>query len=162
MASSPRFPQLPVGARLVSVSGASVCRPGLRYAEIIDTIVGAALPLTLLFDASAAAAASPSKAAKAGRHGVTKRDGFRASVMHNDGCLYSGFLEKQSKLGAWQRRYFEVSGHYLKYFADDRSGAKLLASVDLLKASLQRPPSPPRLERTSLVSNCKVKRSEQE
>jgi hypothetical protein len=33
-----------------------------------------------------------------------------------------GYLEKRTSSSSkkWQRRYFEIAGHYLRYFADDR------------------------------------------
>eukprot|EP00936_MAST-01D_sp_MAST-1D-sp1_P000956 g956.t1 len=70
---------------------------------------------------------------------VTKRYGFRPSVLVNEGAIYSGYLEKQSAMGTWQSRYFEVAGHYLKYYADEHHRAELQASIDIMKVSLPDP-----------------------
>ena len=46
--------------------------------------------------------------------------------------LASGYLEKKSSgaLRKWQTRFFQASGHYLKYFADSRMG-EIKAVADL-------------------------------
>jgi hypothetical protein len=36
-----------------------------------------------------------------------------------------------SQLGAWQKRWFVVAGHYLKYYMSDARSEKLLAAIDL-------------------------------
>ena len=33
--------------------------------------------------------------------------------------IIKGSLEKQSRYGLWQRRHFELHGHYLKYYQDE-------------------------------------------
>ena len=50
--------------------------------------------------------------------------------------LVEGTLEKQSSglRKRWQKRHFEVAGHYLKYYAD-ASKAELKGAVDLKEAT---------------------------
>lgn len=53
----------------------------------------------------------------------TKSD-FRKS-MFDEPCIIKGYLSKKSGgvVKRWQKRYFEVAGHYLKY-ADDQDSIK--------------------------------------
>jgi hypothetical protein len=71
------------------------------------------------------------------RTSMTKRnssEGFRDSVMVTGGDHgLAGYMEKKatgSFRTRWQKRYFEASGHYLKYYADDNK-KELLAAIDL-------------------------------
>ena len=80
------------------------------------------------------------------RASVKDRKQFRASVYDAVGVgggddadkstaveeLASGYLEKKSSgaLRKWQTRFFQASGHYLKYFADSRMG-EIKAVADL-------------------------------
>jgi hypothetical protein len=51
-----------------------------------------------------------------------------------------GWLEKQSSLGLWQRRYFEISEHYLRYYnAQEKDKRQLLAAVDVRLMRVKRP-----------------------
>jgi hypothetical protein len=45
------------------------------------------------------------------------------------GAPLSGYLHKKSRGGSWQKRFFDVNGHYLNYYKD-KSKSALLASVD--------------------------------
>jgi hypothetical protein len=74
------------------------------------------------------------------RTSMTKRnsaEGFRDSVLVAGTSLgdhgIAGYMEKKatgSLRTRWQKRYFEASGHYLKYFSDDKK-TELLAAIDL-------------------------------
>eukprot|EP00935_MAST-01C_sp_MAST-1C-sp1_P001694 g1694.t1 len=57
-----------------------------------------------------------------------------------------GSLEKQSRYGLWQRRHFELHGHYLKYYKSE-SSAKLLAAVDIAQSTVEpsQPTAPEKL-----------------
>ena len=79
---------------------------------------------------TAAKAAATVQGEASNKPGVTKRRDFRQSVMASTGALYCGYLDKLSKFGVWQRRFFETSGHYLRYYPDERR-SELLAAVDL-------------------------------
>jgi hypothetical protein len=66
---------------------------------------------------------------------------FRKSVFVEDGSavLQSGYLQKQSTgvFKRWQKRFFLVSGHYLKYYESEadskgeKSESKLKGTIDL-------------------------------
>jgi hypothetical protein len=47
--------------------------------------------------------------------------------------LHEGYLEKLSQSKRWQKRYFEIAGHYLRYYSDDKSkgAGDLRGGVDL-------------------------------
>jgi hypothetical protein len=49
---------------------------------------------------------------------------------------YEGYLEKDGRNGAWQKRYFEVVGQNLKYYKDYKK-ASLLAAIDLGKIEIE-------------------------
>jgi hypothetical protein len=57
---------------------------------------------------------------------------MRASVTDEAAGGKAGYLAKKSSglRSAWQRRYFILSGHYLRYYRDARCD-ELLAAVDL-------------------------------
>jgi MoxR-like ATPase len=64
--------------------------------------------------------------------------GMRSSVFQQS-ILMEGYLEKQSSgiLMKWQSRYFELSGHYLKYYQnkETKSDETLKGAVDLREIS---------------------------
>jgi hypothetical protein len=51
------------------------------------------------------------------------KKGLRDSVQAQDVILREGWLEKQSSgtFKQWQKRYFRLSGHYLTYYADEKT-----------------------------------------
>ena len=57
---------------------------------------------------------------------VSKRLQHRPSVTATDFALapppMSGWLQKKNRHNMWQKRYFEISTHYLKYYKDERAG----------------------------------------
>ena len=73
-----------------------------------------------------------------GRKSSRKKSGFRKSTFGQD-CQIKGFLEKKSQ-GAfkrWQRRYFEVAGHYLRCAIDDNHIEEdIKSATDLNRLSL--------------------------
>ena len=52
------------------------------------------------------------------------------SSMFGQSVLKEGYLEKESSgmLKKWQRRYFELSGHYLKYYETKEAHAQVQTS----------------------------------
>ena len=54
------------------------------------------------------------------------------SSMFGQSVLKEGYLEKESSgmLKKWQRRYFELSGHYLKYYETKEAQAQVQTSGD--------------------------------
>jgi hypothetical protein len=81
--------------------------------------------------AAAEVAAAEVAAAGAGAKNsvVTKRKNYRKSV-EGSSIVFEGYLEKKSRMKSWQKRWFVVAGHYLKYYQSDTK-AKLLAAIDL-------------------------------
>ena len=67
-----------------------------------------------------------------------KADMSRQSVFKQP-VLKEGYLEKQSSglMKKWQSRYFELSGHYLKYYEkkEGKSDDTLKGAVDLKEVS---------------------------
>ena len=82
--------------------------------------------------AAEAAAAPPSTVTKGG-----KRANYRASVFQpSHAVTCSGWLDKKGKmLAGWQRRWFQVAGHYLTYRSSE-SETDLKASVDLANVTV--------------------------
>ena len=88
-------------------------------------------------DAAAAAAAAAAEAEAAPPTTVTKRANYRASVFQpSHAVTCSGWLDKKGKmLAGWQRRWFQVAGHYLTYRSSE-SETDLKASVDLANVTV--------------------------
>ena len=62
---------------------------------------------------------------------MKKRQRQRPSVLVH-ATLLSGPLEKQSKLGLWQPRFFELAGHYLRYYSNAQQ-TEVLDAIDLMR-----------------------------
>ena len=63
---------------------------------------------------------------------ATTRANFRASVQEQGDVEVCGYLEKKGSgaFGKWKRRFFDGSGHYLRYYTDEQR-TLLLGAVDL-------------------------------
>jgi hypothetical protein len=71
------------------------------------------------------------------RSSSRKKSGFRKSTFDQP-CQIKGYLEKKSTgvRKRWQKRYFEVAGHYLKYSQDEGSinnESTIKSAIDLSK-----------------------------
>ncbi len=62
---------------------------------------------------------------------------------------HAGYLMKEASTGRWQRRWFEIVGHYLVYYKT-KEDTLMLCAMDLL---LVRPPPPPHLPHTRTPSS---------
>ena len=66
-----------------------------------------------------------------------------AEMVDRSTSLISGYLRKHNSQSKWQRRYFEVIGHYFVYYKT-RDSPEMLCAMDLWKASTPElsPPQP--------------------
>ena len=117
----------------------SLLTPSMLRSHYGEEVPGAAAA------AAAAASVSSSSSAASSSSGsptaLTKRGGFRKSVFNPTHAahpldhtgrvwLEQCYMEKLSRRGTWQKRWFEVSGHHLRYRKAE-GAAELLASIDL-------------------------------
>jgi hypothetical protein len=70
---------------------------------------------------------------------VTKRLCYSQSMIAETGPVKTGYLHKKGKLlSGWQQRWFEATGHYLRYYkAENRES--MLAAIDLLQVCVEVP-----------------------
>ena len=47
----------------------------------------------------------------------------QAEQLDRRGALFSGYLRKHNSAGRWQRRFFEIVGHYWVYYKTNRCAA---------------------------------------
>ena len=81
------------------------------------------------------------KAAKAKK--ARRRDSFKKKAQDKGResvstgvTLMEGYLDKKNRKKVWQSRYFELAGHYLKYYATAAKGdVKAVANVEDLEVA---------------------------
>ena len=115
----------------------------LSVSSVTETGAGGTLAQEALADAAAPTPVtinrSPAPLTTSAVHAAvrmarTKRRNYRASVHVPKHVACEGYLQKRSKQGRWQKRYFQLVGHYLKYYKDEHklNDANLRAATDVL------------------------------
>ena len=66
-----------------------------------------------------------------------------------------GYLEKRSHSNKWQQRYFEIAGHYLRYFPDDKADVtKLKGGMNLNKLTKCAMTENSGCDKTAFLCDC--------
>jgi hypothetical protein len=60
------------------------------------------------------------------------KDARRPSMRETNETAKEGYLEKMGSNKKWQKRFFEISGHYMRYFPDSKKDlGKMKGVIDL-------------------------------